>query len=322
MPRRSNEFQQLVCLIENQLTDTATVEESVFFTDILTKRDVEVDIVIRKTVNSIPICIGIECTSGSRPATVEWVRGMVGKHQTIRVDKTILVSKFGFTRQAIERAEAENILALTFEEATKLEWLSFLKQLTNLKLGAVKLSPTGVTVQFARDEGATEDLKLIPAASIRVAENKFAGTFSQYIKALLGRSDVFDSIIRKWLAQPSEKRKSDFEFTLDFNLHDRTEIETSTDTWLVAESLTVKVRFEVTETPLNLTGAFFSGHDIAFGTADNIFTDKERPSQYVLVNILGRGGTPVKASLMFPGATEGEQDIFNMKFPLDPKEAT
>ena len=177
-------------------------------------------------------------------------------------------------------------------------------------------------MQFARDEGATEDLKLIPTARIQVAKNKFAGTFGQYIEALLRRSDVFESIMRKWLAQPSEKRKADFEFTLDFNLHDRTEIETSTDTWRVAESLTVKVRFEITDTPLNLTVASFSGHDIAFGTADNIFTDKKRLSQYVLVNILGRGGNPAKASLMFPGETEGEQGIFNMKFPSDSKKGT
>jgi hypothetical protein len=71
MPRRSNEFQQLVCLIENQLADTTTVEESVLFTDVLTKRNVEVDIVIRQNVNGIPICIGIECTSDGRRATVE-----------------------------------------------------------------------------------------------------------------------------------------------------------------------------------------------------------------------------------------------------------
>ena len=322
MPRRTNEFQQLVCLIENQLADTATVEESVLFTDILTKRDVEVDIVIRQTVNGIPICIGIECTSGGRRATVEWVRGMVGKHQTIPVDKTILVSRSGFTRQAIERAEAENILPLTLEQATSLEWLKFLKQLTNLKLGAVKLSPTGGTVRFAPDEGAPEDLKLTPSARIRVAENKFAGTFGQYIEALLRRSDVFESIIRKWLAQSAEQRKTDFEFTLDFNLHDHTEIETSADTWRVAESLIVKVRAEIADTPLNLTGGSFSGHEIAHGTAANIFTDKERPSQYVLVNMLGRGGIPVKASLMFPGTPKSEQEVFNMRFPADPDEET
>jgi len=318
MPRRSNKFQQLVYLIENQLADTATVEESVLFTDILTKKDVEVDIVIRQTVNGIPICIGIECTAVSRRATVEWVREMVGKHQTIPVDKTIFVSRSGFTRQAIERAEAENILPLTLEQANNLEWHDYLKQLTNLKLAAVKLSPTGGTVRFTPAEGAPENLKLIPSARVRVAENKFSGTFGQYIEALLRRSDVFESIIRKWLAQSDEQRKADFEITLDFNLHDRTEIETSTDTWRVAESLTVKIRAEIADTPLSLTGGSFSGHEIAYGTAANIFTDKERASQYVMVNMLGRGGTPVKASLMFPGMPKSEQGVFNMKFPSDP----
>jgi len=317
MPRRSNEFQQLVCLIENQLADTAIVKESVLFTDTATKRDVEVDIVIRQTVNSIPICIGIECTSAGRPATVEWVRGIVGKHQTIPVDKTILVSRSGFTRQAIQRAEAENILPLTLEQATNLKWLEFLNPLTNLKLGAVKYSPMEGIVRFVSAESVPENLKLVPTARIKVAKNKFVGTFGVYIQALLRRSDVFESIIRKWLAQPFEKRKTNFEFMLDFKLHDRTEIEISTDTWRVAESLTVKVRAEIADAPLSLTGGFFSGHEIAYGTAVNIFTDKERPAQYVLVNMLGRGGIPVKASIMFPGIAEGEQEILNMKFLSD-----
>ena len=41
--------------------------------------------------------IGIECTAGGRPATVEWVNEMIGKHGELPVDKTILVSKSGFT---------------------------------------------------------------------------------------------------------------------------------------------------------------------------------------------------------------------------------
>ena len=246
------------------------------------------DIVIRQTVNGIPICIGIECTSGGRHATVEWVRGILGKHQTIPVDKTILVSRSGFTRQAIERARAENILPLTLEQAVSIEWLEFLKQHTNLKLGAVSLSPTSGTVRFAPEEGAPENVKLTPSVTIRVAKNKFTGTFGQYVEALFRRSDVFESIIRKWLAQPPDQRRTEFEFTLDFNLHDHTEIETSADKWRVAVSMTVKVRAEITNTPLNLTGGTLSGYEIAYGTASNIFSDKNRTSKYVLVNMLGQ----------------------------------
>lgn len=175
---------------------------------------------------------------------------------------------------------------------------------------------------YTRRGGPPENLKLIPSARVRVEENKFSGTFRQYIESLLHRSDVFESIIRKWLAQSDEQRKVAFEITLDFNLHDRTEIETSTDTWRIAESLTVKIRAEIADTPLNLTGGSFSGHEIAYGTAANIFTDKERASQYVMVNMLGRSGTPVKASLMFSGMPKSEQGVFNMKFPSDPDQQT
>ncbi len=318
MPRRSNEFQQLVCLSENQLADTATVEESVLLTNVLNQAAVEVDIVIRQTVNGIPICIAIECTARRRPATQEWVREMVGKHLRIPVDKSILVSRSGFARDAITLAEAENMLPLTLEQASNLRWVEFLNQFTNLKLGALTLSPTGVIAQFTPEKDAPRNLEPNPTARVRVLESEFDGTFGQYIEGILRRSDVCESIFRQWLSKPPDQRKTDFEFTLNFTPRDHAEIRTSSDTWRVAESFTVKVRATLANAPLDLTGGSFCGHDIAYGTAENIFSDKERPTQYVLVNLLGRDGMLEKASILFPGTNPDETEIFNMRSPSDP----
>jgi len=72
MPKRSNEFQQLVYLIQQQTADEATVTESKELVDRQTKAKVEVDIVIEAIANEFPIIISLEVRNRKRSATVEW----------------------------------------------------------------------------------------------------------------------------------------------------------------------------------------------------------------------------------------------------------
>ena len=83
MPKRTNEFQQLVVLIQTQLSERATVTESRLMRDKLTGADVEVDVTVETSVNGVDICLGIECTAKKRKATVEWVREMHAKHSML-----------------------------------------------------------------------------------------------------------------------------------------------------------------------------------------------------------------------------------------------
>jgi len=43
-------------------------------------RSVEVDVVVEGTLGGVVLVIGVECTSGNRKATVEWVDQMLGRH--------------------------------------------------------------------------------------------------------------------------------------------------------------------------------------------------------------------------------------------------
>ena len=95
MPKRTNEFQKLIYLIQHQLADDAIVTESKLLLDNTTGKKVEVDIVVDTQKGGIPIIIGFECTAKTRPATVEWINQMIGKHQGLPTDKVVLVSKSG-----------------------------------------------------------------------------------------------------------------------------------------------------------------------------------------------------------------------------------
>ena len=68
MPKRTNGFQQLVLLLQNQLAGpNVTVTESKLLIDMETKTPTEVDVCVEMTVQGgIPVCLGFECTAGAR----------------------------------------------------------------------------------------------------------------------------------------------------------------------------------------------------------------------------------------------------------------
>ncbi len=103
MPKRSNDFQKLMHLLHRHFSSNAAVTESKMIRDRLTGREVEVDIVIETTVSDYPISVAIECISESRPATVEWIHEMKGKHDSLPLDKLVLVSQSGFTKRGLRK---------------------------------------------------------------------------------------------------------------------------------------------------------------------------------------------------------------------------
>ena len=149
MPRRTNEFQKLVLPLQNQLAGpNVTVTESKLLIDIETKTPTEVDVCVEMTVQGgIPVCLGFECTAEARTATVEWVREMAGKHSSLPITQTILVSKSAFTPEAKRSADAKNIITLTFDEAAAAEWGRFIASLNEgLRIGSFVFDPRGGSV--------------------------------------------------------------------------------------------------------------------------------------------------------------------------------
>ncbi len=104
MPKRTNEFQEIVAIIHSHLSAGATVTESKMLRDLDSGNFREVDTCIESVTAGHPVIVSIECRAHKRPQTVSWVEEMHSKHLRLPTNVLVLVSSSGFTRSAIEKA--------------------------------------------------------------------------------------------------------------------------------------------------------------------------------------------------------------------------
>jgi len=123
MPKRSNDFQNLVTFIYEKISPLGgSVTESGMVLDVDAKSEREVDILIECNVAGHKIKIAIECRDRGRKDSVEWIDCIIGKTKSLDVDKVVAVSNSGFSKAAENKARANNIDILTFAEANIIDW--------------------------------------------------------------------------------------------------------------------------------------------------------------------------------------------------------
>jgi hypothetical protein len=116
MPRRTNEFQELIAEIQKHLDPGATVEESAMLPDRLTGTSREVDICVRGSLAKQQVVVSIECRDRGRPADVTWVDEMHTKHSRLATDLLVLASHSSFTTEAARVADTYNIRHLALDD--------------------------------------------------------------------------------------------------------------------------------------------------------------------------------------------------------------
>ena len=197
MPRRSNQFQQIIRLIHHQLAESATVTESELFPDRDTGLSREVDIAIRSEVGGCAIVVGVECCDRSRPATVEWVEQMLRKHASLETNKLVLVARAGYTRQALTKAIVNGADALTLEEAREVAWTTIVSRTDKVFVDAV-----GAISRVYHGQAPDMESRLnsvLPLSTvIRSSDQQFKLTVAEFIDVLLDipsiRSLVVDAL--------------------------------------------------------------------------------------------------------------------------------
>lgn len=126
MPRRTNDFQELVSLIQQVLMPTgAKVTESAMIetTDGRTAR--EIDVLIDSAIGPYRIRIAVEAKKESRKMDEARFDAIVGKYLQdggVRVNKVVVVAYAGFTQGVIERATLLDIELVTLREAESIDW--------------------------------------------------------------------------------------------------------------------------------------------------------------------------------------------------------
>jgi len=147
MPKRTNEFQQLIHLINHQLKDSAKVEESAMLKDKVTGQDREVDVVVTDTVGAYPVRVCVECVAWKKEAPVTWVEQMRAKHDDLPTSYLVLCSVSGFSKSALVKARHYGIRTVTLDRSRSVDWPAILGEGAQkyLQLGKANLIATACT---------------------------------------------------------------------------------------------------------------------------------------------------------------------------------
>lgn len=83
MPKRTNQFQELVTIIHSHSSEGAIVTESKMLLDLVSGEEREVDTCIETSVAGHSVIISIECRDHARPQSVGWIEEMHSKYSRL-----------------------------------------------------------------------------------------------------------------------------------------------------------------------------------------------------------------------------------------------
>jgi hypothetical protein len=126
MPARTNEFQDLVSLIESTLAPRgakvkSSAEVAVF--GLTTTR--EVDVLIQGPYGPYTMKVAVEAKDESRKIDIGTFDALLAKYRgecRVLVDKFVIVSRSGFTKGVVEKAAKVDVELLTLNEAKTKDW--------------------------------------------------------------------------------------------------------------------------------------------------------------------------------------------------------
>lgn len=198
MPKRSNEFQKLVFLLKQQLADGAIVSESRMLNDVVTGTEREVDIHIETVISSHPVTVSIECIDRKRAADVKWVEEMKAKHERLPTNALVLISRKGFSSEAIKVAKIYNIQTLTFDETTEDDIDRIFDNLDSLWSKVFTLTPTKVIVRMAATgKLPAENIAVFPDNIIYAADGRIIAIIRDLIQSWLQSGEIKEEFAKK-----------------------------------------------------------------------------------------------------------------------------
>jgi hypothetical protein len=314
VPRRTNDFQRLVFLIQHQLADGATVTESKLLPDIHSGRLVEVDIVVQGNIADVYVVVGIECTSGKRPATVEWVNETVGKHADLHVDKTVLVSASGFSTEALAKAAKHNIEAISLVEAKKRDWVGWLCDLDALRFAGFTLIPEQISATVTPTPNLPSENPVQPEALVQEPGSPHLRSLKDQVQGILGHDRVFLPLTRRWLQSNAPDRPMSFTFQVTWDCQPGTTLQAVSGEVLPLKKLVLGVRVEIRDAPLLAKVLKFRERNVVHAQVPDLLTENGKSS--LLVTLLEKDGALEKGAALLVGAEPHETRVLKMKFPL------
>lgn len=301
MPKRSNEFQKLIYLLHSHFSSNAAVTESKMVRDRLTGKEVEVDIVIDTTVSSYPISVAIECISESRPATVEWVNEMKGKHDSLPLDKLILVSQSGFTANAREKAIGYGLEVLTLSDAEDTNWVNYVASLANLRFAGFSFTIEKFELRLVSPEKLRSPDLMTRDCPIKEPSADARGTVNDYAAGIPRQPAIVKGILERWIK--SLDRSPDYRVNVTWQPPNGTVVIDLRGSSHEVKSLECQVHVHVSDTPMRLSHAQLQGKNVAYGFSENVFQNEGKEKFAVVFE--EKEGTIGSGSIMLPPSQGG-----------------
>jgi len=170
------------------------VTESKMLCDAVMDIEREVDIVIEGEFDGDRVTTSIEVIEHKRKADVAWVEGMIAKHEHLPTNRLVLVSKSGFTQNALRRVikTGGKVEALT----PKMVTVAGKPVVQSLFVGRVALRPTKCAFLVGRPDGTTERIVALPDIQVFDAEGQEIGTAAQLAQDVLNLHWLVDQFLR------------------------------------------------------------------------------------------------------------------------------
>lgn len=269
--------------------------------DRLTSKEVEVDIVIDTTVSGYPISVAIECISESRPATVEWVNEMKGKHDSLPSDKLVLVSQSGFTANARGKAIAYGFEPLTLSDAENANWANYVTSLANLRFAGFSFTIEKFELRLVSPEKLISQDLLTRDCAIKEPSSAPKGTVNDYAAGIPRQPTIIKGIFERWIR--SLDRLSDYPVNVTWQPPKETVVIDLNGASHKIESLECRVHVHVSDAPMKLSHAQLQGKNIAYGFSDNVLQVQSKEKFAVVFE--EKEGTIGSGSIMLPPSQGG-----------------
>src|SRR5690606_12257448 len=98
----------------------------------------EIDIYIEDSIAGYKLKLGIECTTLKSKVGVQVLDVITAKHKAVGINKTIVVSKHGFTETAQKQAQSEGVELITYEAAANRDWPEYVDNLMQIELNHIE----------------------------------------------------------------------------------------------------------------------------------------------------------------------------------------
>lgn len=120
-------FEELIAWIQESVHTDAIIKANERIKDIDTGKPRQVDITIRLSDGPTTFLGIVEVRDRNRPIGVRYVEEISGKLRSVKADAAFLVSRSGFTKTAIVKADQLGIRILNYEEARNENWSGWLQ---------------------------------------------------------------------------------------------------------------------------------------------------------------------------------------------------